>query len=67
VLCEDVVEGMVAANSFRETSLVDPSIPGAAETELRSSGHETQRTRSPLEVVVDIERRDWHCRVEAGM
>lgn len=61
LLCEDVVEGMVAANGFRGSSLGDSSIPGSGRANLIDVQQE-----APLEVVIDFEKRDWDFRVEAG-
>jgi signal transduction histidine kinase len=66
LLCEDVIEGMVAANSFRanDASLVHSTISGLNQSEPQGSNWSEQRQQ--LEIVVDIENRDWDFRVEAG-
>jgi signal transduction histidine kinase len=67
LLCEDVVEGMVAANGFRGSSLGESSIPNVTEVQPRGRRHMQHQHHSQLEIVVDIEQRDWDYRVEAGM
>jgi hypothetical protein len=66
LLCEDIVNGMIAANEFRGPVSVDPS--NSTSTELLSRSHRPHNFHHPpLEVIVDIEKRDWDFNVQPGM
>jgi hypothetical protein len=64
LLCEDIVNGMIAANEFRGTGSPDLSLP------ISSKSQNGQRPlgihHPPLEVTVDIEKRDWDFKIQAG-
>lgn len=66
LLCESVVEGMVAANSFRGNSLNDVPLPSMSES-LPPRRHQEPQHNSNLEIILDIEERDWDYKVEAGI
>lgn len=58
---------MVAAHSFRGSSLEDA--PLSSLSEVHSPGtRRTHHQHNPgLEIILDIESRDWDFKVEAGM
>jgi hypothetical protein len=57
---------MIAANEFRGPVSVDPS--HSTSTELLSRSQRPHNLyHSPLEVIVDIEKRDWDFKVQPGM
>jgi hypothetical protein len=66
LLCEDIINGMIAANEFRNSAGSDPYLPlhSASSLETSLQPHEGH----PLvEIIVDIERRDWLFNVQPGM
>ncbi|PVH82219.1 hypothetical protein DL98DRAFT_653296 [Cadophora sp. DSE1049] len=64
LLCEDIVNGMIAANEYRGTG--DASLPGSNGTtsQLRRPVNPDQQKR--LEIILDIEHRDWEYNVQPG-
>jgi hypothetical protein len=67
LLCEDIVNGMIAANEFRGTGSSDPSLSIASEFLTRNEQRPPGINHAPLEIIVDIEQRDWDFKVQAGM
>ena len=66
LLCEDIVNGMIAAKEFRNTSSSDPALPNTSEL-LSRNDQRTVRPRHPeIEVIIDIANRDWDFKVQAG-
>ena len=66
LLCEDIVNGMIAANEFRNTSSNDPLLPNSGELLSRHDQRAHRLRHSEIEVIIDIEKRDWEFRVQAG-
>ncbi|PMD36870.1 hypothetical protein L207DRAFT_90676 [Hyaloscypha variabilis F] len=66
LLCEDIVNGMIAANEFRNTSSNDPLLPNSGELISRHDQRAHRLRHSEIEVIIDIEKRDWDFRVQAG-
>jgi hypothetical protein len=66
LLCEDIVSGMIAANEYRETT--QGKIPSTPSDEVFSPSHtETPNIqRPPLDIILDIEHRDWDFRIQTG-
>ncbi|TVY67501.1 Hybrid signal transduction protein dokA, partial [Lachnellula suecica] len=65
LLCEDVVNGMIAANEYRETTHGQvPFTPSIDES--RPSQVRRHSIRAPLDIILDIEHRDWEFCVQAG-
>ncbi len=58
---------MIAANEFRGTG--SPDAPRSISGELlsRDQQHSHDLYRPPLEVIVDIEKRDWDFKVQPGI
>jgi hypothetical protein len=67
LLCEDIVNGMIAANEFHGTSSSDPSFSIASEFLTRNDQRPPSIHHAPLEIIVDIEQRDWDFKVQPGM
>ena len=67
LLCEDIVNGMIAANEFRGTG--SPDAPRSISSELLSRNHQHSHDlhHHPLKVIVDIEKRDWDFKVQPGI
>lgn len=64
LLCEDIVNGMIAANEFRGTD--DTSFPMSLGHASQNSQLQHRALRRQLEVVVDIQSRDWEYRIQPG-
>ena len=64
LLCEDIITGMVAANSFQGLESRDLDTMTASNDSYSKYSVTTQQ--DPVEVIVDIERRDWHYFVQPG-
>jgi hypothetical protein len=66
LLCEDIVNGMIAANEYRGTSTGSSSLPVSNEilSPYQPQAHHGHRT--PLPIIIDIENRDWEFKVQAG-
>lgn len=64
LLCEDVVNGMIAADKFRGN--VDPSLP-ISITSSQVGQQQNQSQEKRLEIILDIEHRDWDYDVQPGM
>ncbi|CZR54714.1 related to nik-1 protein (Os-1p protein) [Phialocephala subalpina] len=63
LLCEDIINGMIAAREFRGTD--DPT--SAISREFRSAAaHAPRNRRATLDIILDIERRDWYYNIQAG-
>jgi len=58
---------MLAANDFRGVSLGDSTISSMVGSEARGAQRSQSFQQPRLEVVLDIEQRDWDFKVEAGM
>ncbi len=67
LLCEDIVNGMIAANEFRGTGSADPYLSTSSELLSRNDKRSNSSHQLPLEVIVDIEKRDWDFKVQPGM
>lgn len=64
LLCEDIVNGMIAANEYRGTG--DASLPGSGvTTQPGQPGNADHHKR--LEIILDIEHRDWQYNVQPGV
>ncbi|KAE9378835.1 hypothetical protein N431DRAFT_148177 [Stipitochalara longipes BDJ] len=66
LLCEDIVNGMIAANEFRNTSSNDPLLPNSADLLSRNDQRPHRLRHSEIDVIIDIEKRDWDFKVQAG-
>jgi len=66
LLCEDIVSGMIAANEYRETT--QGQLPSTPTGGVFSPSHTEipNAKRSPLDIVLDIEHRNWDFRIQAG-
>jgi hypothetical protein len=66
LLCEDVVNGMIAANEYGATA--QGQVPSMPSDGMFPSSHPQSQPpqREPLDIIVDIEHRDWDFRVQAG-
>lgn len=62
LLCEDIVNGMMAANEFRGSTGSFPAVSG----DMRSEDTHSSPSSTPLEVIVDIEQRNWDYKIQAG-
>jgi len=67
VLCEDIVNGMIAANEFRGAGSDDAFFPITKERLSRSPNQGQHKHDSPLKVIVDIEPRNWDFKLQAGL
>ena len=67
LLCEDIVNGMIAANEFRGSGSSDHARSNSSE--LLSRNHQLSHDlhHHPLEVIVDIEKGDWDFKVQPGI
>jgi hypothetical protein len=66
LLCEDIVNGMIAANEFRGTGANDPALPMSSELLSRIKAQPRGAHHKPLEVIVEIEKRDWEFKIQPG-
>ncbi|KAH7417618.1 M3EW, histidine kinase-group I protein [Cadophora sp. MPI-SDFR-AT-0126] len=64
LLCEDIVNGMIAANEYRGTG--DPWLPGSNGTTSDLGLPANADRQKKLEIVLDIEHRDWEYNVQPG-
>lgn len=57
---------MIAANEYRETA--QGKVPSTPSDEVFSPSHTESPTvpRKPLDIILDIEHRDWDFRIQAG-
>lgn len=61
LLCEDVVNGMIAAKEFRAT---EEGMPLSSYSQpVRLQGNNS----SEVVIILDIELRDWNFKLQAGM
>ena len=67
LLCEDIVNGMIAANEYRGTGTEYAAAPLSSEV-LSQDSRRTSRSphHVPVDIIIDIERRDWEFKVQAG-
>jgi hypothetical protein len=66
LLCEDIVNGMIAANAFRGAGSPELSLPISSELLSRNDQRPLGLHHPPLKVTVDIEKRDWDFRIQPG-
>jgi hypothetical protein len=64
LLCEDIVNGMIAANEFRGTD--GTSFPVSLGQTSKGAQPQHRVLHHQLEVVVDIQNRDWEYRIQPG-
>ncbi len=65
LLCEDIVNGMIAANEFRGAGSGDVAIPAMNENSRKIP--ESLDPHSPIEIILDIESREWEYKIQPGM
>ncbi|KAH6681445.1 M3EW, histidine kinase-group I protein [Halenospora varia] len=65
LLCEDIVHGMIAANEYRGTA-TGPELLPVSNDFCSPFRPKTDKDRSSLQVIIDIEHRDWDFKVQAG-
>lgn len=67
LLCEDLINGMMAAGEFRGAGSADPSIPVFNDFTLRDARRASHRLApNAVEIIMDIEEYDWVFKVQAG-
>ncbi|KAK0100382.1 hypothetical protein ONS96_007662 [Cadophora gregata f. sp. sojae] len=64
LLCEDIVNGMIAAKEYRGTG--DASLPGSNGTTSQFGRSVAAGPQKQLEIILDIEHRDWEYNVQPG-
>ncbi|KAF8854647.1 hypothetical protein BDZ45DRAFT_656420 [Acephala macrosclerotiorum] len=64
LLCEDICNGMIAASEFRGTD--DPTSAISREFRSAAEAHAPRGRRAALDIILDIERRDWYYNIQAG-
>ena len=62
VLCEEVVDGMIAANRFNDSNGERGNI--FATTEATAAG---PPMKDPVKVVLDLQHRDWRFVIQPGL
>jgi hypothetical protein len=60
LLCENIINGMMAANEYRGNRSSDPSIPVVPRRQ------SSQIDRAAVNIILDIDHHDWDFRVQAG-
>ncbi|KAH7360859.1 M3EW, histidine kinase-group I protein [Rhexocercosporidium sp. MPI-PUGE-AT-0058] len=64
LLCEDLVNGMIAAKEYRGTVDTSPGISNGTMSQVARQQNQDQQ--NPLEIILDIEHRDWEYNVQPG-
>jgi hypothetical protein len=56
-LCEEIVNGMMAANGFQGTTDSPQNMPSIKQQDLQFH---------PVDIILDFEYRDWNYRIQSG-
>ncbi|KAG0652017.1 Hybrid signal transduction histidine kinase B [Hyphodiscus hymeniophilus] len=67
LLCEDLINGMIAAGEFRSAGSADPSIPVSNDLTRDPRRPSFPQSHSAVEIILDIENNDdWSYKIQAG-
>ncbi|KAF4625939.1 hypothetical protein G7Y89_g12226 [Cudoniella acicularis] len=66
LLCEDIVNGMIAAKEYRGTATGPATLPVSNDFLSPYQAQLNEGERAALQVIIDIEQRDWDFKVQAG-
>ncbi|KAK6605722.1 hsp90-like protein [Botrytis cinerea] len=65
LLCEDTINGMIAANHFRSVApMYNLALSNGSPK--KNNGPSSDVTAAPLQIILDFEMRDWTYKVHAG-
>ncbi|KAF7901974.1 uncharacterized protein EAF01_007272 [Botrytis porri] len=65
LLCEDTINGMIAANHFRSAApMYNLALSNGSPK--KKAGLSSDVTAAPLQIILDFEMRDWTYKVHAG-
>ncbi|TGO51750.1 hypothetical protein BCON_0155g00340 [Botryotinia convoluta] len=65
LLCEDTINGMIAANHFRSVApMYNLALSNGSPK--KKTGLSSDVTAAPLQIILDFEMRDWTYKVHAG-
>lgn len=67
LLCEDLINGMMAASEYHGAGTDDPSSASSREFRTDLTTKNQSGRRKILDIILDIEHRDWFYNVQAGM
>jgi hypothetical protein len=66
LLCEDIINGMIAAREFHGVTTDDPLSAVSREFRAEHSSTIDVTHRPVLDIILDIEQRDWFYNIQAG-
>ena len=66
LLCEDLIDGMIAAGHFRGAGSAEASFPLSSDFARDPCGPSYSQSYSTVEIILDIEVNDWFYKVQAG-